>query len=334
MLFASSLVLLLSGACGGPSRDFGDESGAGSGGEDEPTSGSGNVAGAAAGRAGEAGGDDDAGSAGESAGIAGASAGSGAGGTGGGGGSGGGGGIAGAAGSAATAGAGGCPAFSCCISGKAFDANQVSPLNACEGCKPAKSVSAWTALDGQLCHEATAFAVRAKTSTYRKEGCATLCNHTDQPLQAEVSLSLTISGSGQSTSSNELFLLLDFANLLPSASLDVTSATLKLSVSPNTPTADARSLVISRPGTTGNLCKITLPTSAGFVPIQCDVTAAVKSWLASAPAAARQLKVSASGVAGTSATVRTELAPDGTHRPVLALTYKAICSGNVCPPLQ
>lgn len=329
MLFASSLVLLLSGACSGPTRDFGDESGAGSGGEDEPTSGSGNLAGAASGPAGEAGGDDDAGSAGESSGIAGASAGNGGGGTGRGGGS-----SAGAAGSAPSAGAGGCPAFSCCISGKAFDANQVSLLNTCEGCKPAKSVSAWTALDGQLCHEASAFAVRAKTSTYRKEGCATLCNHTDQPLQAEIPLSLTISGSGQSTSSNELFLLLDFANLLPSASLDVTSAMLELSVSPSAPTADARSLVISRPGTNGNLCKITLPTSAGFVPIQCDVTAAVKSWLASAPTAARQLKVSASGVAGTSATVRTELAPDGTHRPVLALTYKATCSGNVCPPLQ
>jgi hypothetical protein len=128
-------------------------------------------------------------------------------------------------------------------------------------------------------------------------------------------------------------LLLDFANLAPSDTLNVTHAVLEFQAQPDAPTVAARSIVITRFGSPDTLCKITLSTSPNLAPLECDVTAAVKSWLASAPGSARVLKISASGGASATASVATELAADGTQRPRLLVDYSASCNGKVCPAL-
>lgn len=249
------------------------------------------------------------------------------------------GGAPGSAGSGGTNSTGGtgpqeCPPFSCCISGKVFDADALSPLNACDQCKPGVSTTAFTPADGRVCGSEQAFVVRPKVATYTKETCGTFCNTTPQTLTASVSLSLKVTG-GQNPTSSEAFLLLDFANLLPSDHLTVTKAVLKLYASPDAPTQEQRYLTVKRSGSADNLCKIVMPTSAGSSAFECDVTSAVTSWLASPAASARSLKVSMStSTADRTLSVLTPLTADGTQRPVLSLDYSAQCAGNQCPPLQ
>ena len=79
--------------------------------------------------------------------------------------------------------------------------------------------------------------------------------------------------------------------------------------------------------------KILLPTDAGFVPLECDITSAVQSWLASPAGSERVIKVSVSAPADRTASILTALTPDGTQRPVLSLDYSGKCSGKVCPQL-
>lgn len=227
-----------------------------------------------------------------------------------------------------------CPPFSCCISGKVFDADALSPLNACEQCKPGVSTTAFTPADGRVCESEQAFVVRPKVATYIKETCGTFCNTVPQTLTASVSLSLKVTG-GQNPTSSETFLLLDFANLLPSDHLTVTKAVLKLYASPDAPTQEQRYLTVKRTGSVDNLCKIVMPTSAGASAFECDVTSAVTSWVASPAASARSLKVSMStSTADRTLSVLTPLTADGTQRPILSLDYSAQCAGSQCPPLQ
>ena len=73
--------------------------------------------------------------------------------------------------------------------------------------------------------------------------------------------------------------------------------------------------------------------AASLALIECDVTIAVKSWLASPAANDRTLKVSVSAPADRTATLLSPLATDGSQRPVLLLDYSAKCAGNACPKL-
>jgi hypothetical protein len=244
----------------------------------------------------------------------------------------------GSSGSNANGGSGGkgseeCPAFSCCIAGKTFDADAVSPLNACEVCKPAQSTKDWTVANGKVCESEQGLAVQPKTATYKKESCALMCNSSVQPMAAQVPLSLKFSGSGQNITTTEYFVELDFSNLIPESTLSVTKAVLKLYAAPDAPTAEQRWLTIVRKNTAQNICKILLPTDAGFVPLECDITSAVQSWLASPAGSERVIKVSVSAPADRTASILTALTPDGTQRPVLSLDYSGKCSGKVCPQL-
>lgn len=227
-----------------------------------------------------------------------------------------------------------CPPFSCCISGKVFDADELSPVNACDQCKPGISTTAFTPADGRVCQSEQGLVVRPKVATYIKETCATFCNTMPQPGTPSASLSFKVTG-GQNPTSSEAFLLLDFANLLPSDHLTVKKAVLKVYAAPDAPTQEQRWVTVKRSNSADNICKIVLPSSVGFLPYECDVTAAVTSWLASPAESARSLKVSMStSTADRTLSVLTPLTADGTQRPVLSLDFEAKCANDRCPQLQ
>lgn len=227
-----------------------------------------------------------------------------------------------------------CPAFSCCISGKVFEANAASPLNPCELCKPATSTDSWTAANGQTCASEASHELPPKATVAKNEACATNCGSTQTTLAASMPLSLSFTGSQQSLTSHESFVELDFSQLLPGAGLSVSNATLELHAEPSAPTAEQRYVTVRRVDSAIQLCKLPLPTASGLVKLTCDVTAAVKSWIASPVDAKRALKVSYSGPSDRSVSLRTQLASDGTLRPRLYVDYVGKCQGNVCPPLN
>jgi hypothetical protein len=331
--FASALCVVvgIAAGCSGSTREFHDDSGSAGagmpsdGGKAFTVGGKSSIAGGSAqgGDPSSSGGTEPSGQAGDDASAAGAAqAGDGAGGGAGTSGNGG------SAGKAPTE----CPGFSCCISGKTFDVNVVSPLNACDVCKPAESTSAWTAADGALCENEKALAVHPKQGIYKGEGCGLMCVTNVKPLTEKVKVSITFGGTPKNPTSSESFLELDFSNLIPADTLSVTHASLRLYADPYAPTAELRSIVVKRVGALNNSCLVTLPDSAGFTMIECDVTADVQSWLASPPGSVRSLKIG-SGPADHPADVLTPVAADGTQRPVLLLDYSGKCAGNVCPKL-
>jgi len=111
------------------------------------------------------------------------------------------------------------------------------------------------------------------------------------------------------------------------------SAKSGFGIEPDAPTQESRSITIKRKNTAGNICSLMLPTSAGLVPLQCDITTVVQSWLASPSDNERALKLSISAPADRTGSIMTPLASDGTQRPLLVLDYSAKCEGKVCPKL-
>lgn len=227
-----------------------------------------------------------------------------------------------------------CGAFSCCISGTVFDANEVSPLNVCDECKPGKSQSAWTPADGKQCAGEANLKVSPKATTYKAEGCGTYCSSAVLEVTESVTLSLTFGGKSPNITSSEKFVLLDFANIAPSSNLNVTRAVLQLHAAPDVPTSDARWVTVKPNDTAVNTCKVQLPAVNGVVLVECDVTELVRNWLAKPADAARTIKVSSSQtVASATSQLKTELAANALERPVLLIDYSAKCAGNACPEL-
>jgi hypothetical protein len=217
----------------------------------------------------------------------------------------------------------GCAKNSCCISGKTLAANAVDPLNVCQSCQPNSSVNDWSPRSGEVCREKAPEGVSPKSGTRFTRSCGESgCANTETPAASEESVRVASAQSGSS-------LRFDYGNLHPSPALNIAKATFRFFAKTS---ASARSLTIQASGDTEATCSIVVAT-AEYGSYECNVTAAVKRWIAGAALSDRYLHLSTPTQHHLGATVATASFANAAQRPTLSVEYSAACVVNACEKL-